>query len=312
MVRRRLASMVRRLTGSPATAAAPVDVAPPAFQLTLDYAPSAQPGPRWGHGRPTHPLLRAAIGAHEDTYRASLEKIAGYLDQLGELEAMARDPREPSWINGFLPGLDGAALYAFLRSRQPRRYLEVGSGNSTKFVARAKRDGSLATRITSIDPAPRAEVNDLCDVVIREPLEATSLAPFAELEAGDVVFFDGSHRTFMNSDATVFFLEVLPALPAGTLVGVHDIYLPDDYPPGWTDRHYSEQYLLAAYLLAESAWIKPSLAAWYVSTQPELARTLEPLWRRPNLAGVERHGGAFWFEISGRSGRRDPPRPYGG
>ncbi len=30
---------------------------------------------------------------------------------------------------------------------------------------------------------------------------------------------------------------------------VHDIFLPDDYPPEWADRYYSEQYLLAAWLL---------------------------------------------------------------
>jgi hypothetical protein len=135
-------------------------------------------------------------------------------------------------------------------------------------------------------------------VVIREPLETTSLAPFAALEAGDVVFFDGSHRTFMNSDVTVFFLEVLPNLPAGALVGIHDIHLPDDYPAAWTDRHYSEQYLLAAYLLAGCAWFEPRLAAWYVAAHATLGARLDPLWSRPGLAGVQRHGGAFWLEIT--------------
>ena len=271
-------------------------------QLTLDYAPSALPGPRWGYESASHPRLDARIRSYEETYRTSLQTIAGYADQLASIETVARDPREPSWLNPFLPGLDGAALYSFVSARRPRRYVEVGSGNSTKFVARARRDGDLPTRIVSIDPAPRAEVNELCDVVIREPLEATSLAPFTELEAGDVVFFDGSHRTFMNSDATVFFLDVLPALPEGTLVGIHDIYLPDDYPVDWTDRYYSEQYLLAAYLLAGCRWFEPRLAAWYVSRQSPLAASLEPLWDRPALRDVERHGGAFWLEITATSG----------
>jgi SAM-dependent methyltransferase len=275
---------------------------PPGFQLTLDYAPSALPAPRWGYERPSHPLLLARIAAHEESYRTSLESIAAHADQLAAIDTVAADPREPSWINGFLPGLDGAALYSFVRARRPRRYLEVGSGNSTKFVARARRDGELSTRIVSIDPAPRAEVNDLCDVVIREPLEATSLAPFTELEAGDIVFFDGSHRTFMNSDATVFLLEVLPTLPEGTLVGIHDIHLPDDYPAEWTERHYSEQYLLAAYLLAGCRWFEPRLAAWYVSRHSSLAAILEPLWGRPGLGEVQRHGGAFWLEITSKSG----------
>jgi predicted O-methyltransferase YrrM len=277
--------------------------------LALDYPPSAAPGPRWGYGRPPHPALRAAIAAYDATYAASLGKIAGYVDDLARIETSAREPHDPSWINGFLPGLDGAALYAFTRDRRPRRYLEVGSGNSTKFIARAKRDGALATTITSIDPTPRAEINDLCDVVIREPLEATSLEPFAEVEAGDVVFFDGSHRTFMNSDVTVFFLEVLPSLPTGTLVGIHDIHLPDDYPAEWTDRHYSEQYLLAAYLLAAGPWLEPRLAAWYVTAYTTLSECLDPLWSRPAMAGVDRHGGAFWIEITEQPGNARPSRP---
>ena len=66
------------------------------------------------------------------------------------------------------------------------------------------------------------------------------------LSAGDMVFIDNSHRAFQNSDVTVFFTEVLPALPAGVAYGIHDIFLPDDYPAGWSDRFYNEQYLLAA------------------------------------------------------------------
>jgi hypothetical protein len=271
------------------------------FDLTLDYPPSARPGPRWGYDHPSNLLLREKLASHEQAYALSLDSIAGYVESLARIEPLACDPHDPSWINPFLPGLDAAALYAFLRSRQPRRYVEVGSGNSTKFAARAKRDGDLATTITSIDPAPRAEVNDLCDVVVREPLEATRLDLFSDLERGDIVFFDGSHRTFMNSDVTVFFLEVLPTLPAGTLVGIHDIYLPDDYPAAWTDRHYSEQYLLAVYLLADCAWLEPRLAAWYVAAHTALAGRLGALWSRPGLADVERHGGAFWIEITARS-----------
>ncbi len=271
------------------------------FQLTLDYPPSAERGPRWGYGRAAHDELRALIAAHDATYRVQLDLIAGFADELSRIDRSAPHADEPSWINGFLPGLDGAALYAFVRARAPRRYLEVGSGTSTKFVARAKRDAALSTAMVSIDPQPRSEVDALCDHVYRQPLETCSLDVFRELETGDVLFFDGSHRAFTNSDATVFFLEVLPSLAAGTLVGIHDIYLPDDYPPQWNDRYYSEQYLLAAYLMAGCRWLEPTLAAWYVSSHPELGRRLQSLWEHPRMKGVERHGGAFWFTVKERA-----------
>ena len=52
-----------------------------------------------------------------------------------------------------------------------------------------------------------------------------------------------------KSDATVFFTEILPKLSGGTMVGLHDIFLPHDYPADWLGRYYSEQYLLASWLL---------------------------------------------------------------
>jgi hypothetical protein len=82
--------------------------------------------------------------------------------------------------------------------------------------------------------------------------------------AGDVLFFDGSHRCLQNSDVTAFFLDVLPELPSGVIVGIHDIVLPNDYPSVWKDRYYSEQYILAAYLLGAQERVSISWAAGYV------------------------------------------------
>jgi hypothetical protein len=208
------------------------------------------------------------------------------LDAVGELE--------PAWSNDFIPGLDAAALYAFTRSRTPSRYIEIGSGNSTKFVAHAKRDGALDTSIVSVDPLPRAEIDQLCDRVIREPLETTSLSPFSELQAGDIVFVDGSHRVFMNNDVVTFFLDLLPGLAAGVLIGIHDIYLPYDYPLQIADRLYSEQYVLAAYLLAAPR-VKTVFPAHWAGIH--MASELELLWENmPNGPGITRHGGAYWLE----------------
>lgn len=263
--------------------------------VNLDYPPTVENAPRYGHGRPSHPGLEALIVAQRESYAPIVRGLARHADALAEIELSAADPRQPSWVNGMISGLDGASFYAFMRDREPARYLEIGSGNSTKFVARAKADGGLATELTSIDPYPRAEIDELCDVVVRKPLEAVDLAVFEPLRAGDVVFFDGSHRTFMNSDVSVFFLDVLPALPAGVLVGIHDIYLPDDYPAEIAERYYSEQYPLATWLLG-GAGVEIVLPAWRVSNDPELAGALDELWERPGLGEVDRHGVSFWFE----------------
>ena len=144
--------------------------------------------------------------------------------------------------------------------------------------------------------------------MIRAPLEAVDLGLLSRLRAGDMVFFDGSHRVFMNADTVAFFLDVLPRLPAGILVGVHDIRLPDDYPQEFAERWYSEQYLLGCWLLAGSPRVQPVFAGAYVSRYTSIGALLDPLWTSPGFEAVERHGDAFWFVTGGESRPRSALR----
>jgi hypothetical protein len=260
----------------------------------LDYPPPAADVPRYTFAHP-HTALRALLAAQHFRYLETLQSIRTYDEPLYAVPLTAADPREPSLVNDFLPGLDSAAIYAFIRERRPVRYVEIGSGNSTKFAARARTDGALATMLTSIDPHPRTEIDGLCDTVLRSPLERAPLEVFAQMQAGDVLFFDGSHSVFMGSDVTVFFLEVLPILAPGVLVGLHDIYLPYDYPQAPAERHYTEQYMLAAHLLAAPE-VRVVLPAHYVMQVPALRSVVDGMWDRPGLREVARHGVAFWMQ----------------
>jgi hypothetical protein len=265
--------------------------------IVLEYPPTARDASERRTEGPLHDL----IAAGEGRYRSTLRSFGGYADDLVRIPRIASDERSPAWLNEFIPGLDAVAIYGFLRSRNSELYLEIGSGMSTKFARAAIDDGRLPTEIVSIDPHPRAEIDALCDEVLRTPLELAPPRVFDRLTERDVLFFDGSHRAFTGSDVTVFFLDLLPRLAPGVLVGVHDVYLPNDYPDqlGW--RHYSEQYLLAAALLGGSQWLRPVLAADYVFNRPELAGELDSLWHRKELEGVSTHGGGFWFEIAARA-----------
>jgi hypothetical protein len=257
----------------------------------LDYPTSADNDPRYGHGRRPHTQLEALLRRHEDAYSDALHTILRQEAALRRIPRHPGDETEPFWINGMLPGLDAAAIYAFLREWRPRRYIEIGAGHSTKFASRARRDAQSEIELIAIDPHPRQDIDHLCDRIIAQPLESTDLTIFSEAQPGDVIFFDGSHRAFMNSDVTVFFLEVLPRLPGGVIVGIHDIYLPYDYPPDIRDRYYSEQYLLACWLLAGER-LQPILPAAYI--QGASARILSSLWNADELEGVESHGAGFW------------------
>jgi hypothetical protein len=69
-------------------------------------------------------------------------------------------------------------------------WIEVGSGDSTKFARRAIRDHGLRTSLTSVDPQPRASIDQLRDCVIRRPLEEVDTGLFEELQPGDFLFID--------------------------------------------------------------------------------------------------------------------------
>lgn len=263
-----------------------------AQRVHLDYP--VRSTPRYGHGKPSHSRLHQLISKHDDAYATLLTGALDYSEELASIPVMPGvGSALTSWRNGWLPPTDMVAHYALIRSERPGRYIEIGSGESTKLVRMAVKDGGLPTEIVSVDPYPRAEVNSLCDRVVRSRLEDADLAVFSDMQPGDIVFFDGSHRSFMNSDVSVFFLEVLPELPRGLLVGIHDIDLPWDYRPEWAIRYYNEQYLLAVHLLAAAPEIV--FPSRHVAVTKSLASILDPLWADSRIPDMDRVGGAFWF-----------------
>ncbi|MEM9083543.1 MAG: class I SAM-dependent methyltransferase [Planctomycetota bacterium] len=265
--------------------------------VLIDYPPQCRPRYGTGTGSP---------GPHERIAAILRTNAQEQIDVAREIAARAEDFRSipfsvpnddhtgPIWNQPWFPPYDGMALATLLARHNPARYLEIGSGNSTRFARWATETYGLRTHITSIDPEPRAEIDALCDHVERAPLEACDLAIFGKLEAGDLLFFDGSHRSFMNSDVTVFFMEVLPELPPGVIVGMHDVFWPDDYPEAWNNRYYNEQYMLGVHILA----LGPRFQAVFPCTGvPGEAHALiqealgEAFWNSCEYPG----GGSMWW-----------------
>jgi len=127
------------------------------------------------------------------------------------------------------------------------------------------------------------------------PLEEANLDIFKALEPGDVLYIDNSHRVFMNSDCAVVFMDIIPYLPKGVFIGIHDISLPYDYPDEWADRFFSEQYTLAAFLLAAPERYRVLLPAVFASTEDDLLEITKPVIEADYLKDVQTHGCAFWF-----------------
>ncbi len=139
-------------------------------QLALDYPLS--PVPRYPLGLQSHPALTRLLASHREHYLSVIESFIGYGDDLAripllptgveltEADLAALPERltqayhgdqaalvwfapfidqvyqspDPCWINGFMPDLDAIGLYSFIARYQPKSYVEIGSGNSTKFA----------------------------------------------------------------------------------------------------------------------------------------------------------------------------------
>jgi predicted O-methyltransferase YrrM len=256
----------------------------PGFFLPHRYAASVVPP----HSYPAlEPVFAAAQAAQLD-FLGSIERDG--LD-LRRIEADGRPPA-PRWNQDWFPRLDGAVAYHLVRQRRPRRIVEIGSGHSTRFLARAAADGGLGVAIDCIDPAPRADLAGLAVTLHRRPLQAVGVEPFAALAPGDVLFVDSSHLLVAGSDVDRILNDLWPRLPAGALVHFHDIFLPDSYPASWAWRGYNEQSALGPLLAGDAVRILWS--SRYVTTR--LAAALAKTWvaALPLPAGA--HESSLWLE----------------
>ena len=273
----------------------------PKFQsVHLDY--KVNPKPRCGYDNPCHPLLFEVVNANRQIYNDLLMLFLEHIDKIQEIRNSKDETDEDkiAWNNGFLPGLDIIGIYGMIAKYKPSKYIEIGSGNSTKLARKSIKENNLNTEIISIDPYPRANIDHLSDKVIRKPFEDLLDNKFIvdSLNENDILFIDNSHRVFPNSDAMICFLELLPFLKKGVVVHFHDIYIPYDYPQFMCDRFYNEQYMLAAFILANPAKYKTILPNYFISEDKELSDVIAPMWNHPNLVGVEKHGGSFWLQIN--------------
>jgi hypothetical protein len=274
----------------------------PKFQsVHLDYR--VNPKPKLTTGNPTFSALYEIIDGNRALYKENLADFLLYKDKFWAIRDSKEetDDNKIAWNNGFLPGLDIVGIYGMIAKYKPSRYIEIGSGNSTKVARKSVAENGLHTEIVSIDPCPRANIDHLADKVVREPFENMPDNRFIveSLAENDILFIDNSHRIFPNSDATICFLELLPFLKKGVVVHFHDSYLPYDYPQFMCDRFYSEQYMLAAFLLANPERYRPILPNYFISQDQELSETISPVWEHPNMKNVERHGCSFWLQIGG-------------
>jgi hypothetical protein len=233
---------------------------PGGFFIPYRYAATVEPA--------GYPALEPLFAQAEPRFREVLsaaDRHAAELLRIRDGEGPARF--DQSWF----PRLDAVAAYALVRGGVPRRIVEIGSGHSTRFLARAVADGALRTRIICIDPQPRADLARIDVEHVPALLRDADPALLEGLQTGDVLFIDSSHIAMPGTDVDRLFLDVLPRLAPGVLVHVHDVTLPDAYPEAWAWRAYNEQLLVGA--LIQGGGYELVFSSHYAATRLRAAMT---------------------------------------
>lgn len=179
-------------------------------------------------------------------FRDLLKEMENLLPTYG---GFGNAPTDPTWGRGMFPILDGMAAYAAVRRYRPNRIIEIGSGDSTYFLAKGVGDNGHG-QITCIDPQPRREIAALNVDFKPRLMNAHDADLAASLAPGDILFIDSSHIMLPGMDVDIQFNRMFPRLKSGVAVHIHDIFLPDDYPEHWRIRNYSEQNALIGWLVS--------------------------------------------------------------
>ncbi|MGH6904954.1 MAG: class I SAM-dependent methyltransferase, partial [Geminicoccaceae bacterium] len=166
-----------------------------------------------------YPALEPYFAACVPAFEAVLADIEA---QAGRLETLRGPAPEPRFDQAWFPTLDAAAAYAMVRRTRPARIVEVGSGHSTRFLARAIADAGLDTELTCIDPAPRAPLRDLPVRWLETVVQQAPASLFERLRTADILFIDSSHILMPGTDVDWLLNRILPGLTAGVLVHFHD------------------------------------------------------------------------------------------
>jgi Methyltransferase domain len=157
--------------------------------------------------------------------------------------------------------LDSRTLFVILRHLRPKRMIEIGSGFSSLLTADVNRRFlNSQLEFTCIEPYPRnflltgiAGISHL----IQSKVQDVPLSSVTNLQSGDILFIDSSHVCKTGSDVNHIYFEILPRLPVGVFIHIHDIFLPYEYPKHWVIddcRSWNEQYLVRALLMYTQAF----------------------------------------------------------
>lgn len=160
---------------------------------------------------------------------------------------------------GFNP-IDADFLHCFIRTVQPNKIVQVGSGVSTSVILNAAAiSADYTPEIVCIDPNPseflkRAHRSGRIRLVHEKP-QSIAIEELTRLGENGFLFVDSAHSMKPGNGLNRMIFEVLPRLEPGTWVHLHNIHFPYDHQRGILDDELyinNESVLLHAFLIDNS------------------------------------------------------------
>jgi predicted O-methyltransferase YrrM len=231
--------------------------------------------------------------------------VSGFADEMPPVAEYFRLQAGGALGPGYGP-IESQLLHCVIRSLTPKRVIEIGSGLSTAVTLTAMRrnyeSGGQVTELTCIEPYPRPE---LCEMdgfrLVRQRLQDVAVTEFDQLDTGDVLFIDSTHSVHTGSELPRIYLEIIPRLRRGTVIHIHDIYLPFLYSPDILASLFDwQETTLVAALLTGNRNLKvlACLAALHHDRPAHLAEMFPEYDPRPMDRGLYSRAGHGHFPSS--------------
>jgi hypothetical protein len=190
--------------------------------------------------------------------------------------------------------IESQILHCFVRRYAPANIIEIGSGISTMCMIEAagcnRRDGKRVPQITCVEPFPSDTLRGRKEIeLIPQFCQQVPLSLFDRLSSGDLLFIDSTHAVKVGSDVLRIYLEIIPHLPPGIFLHIHDICLPYAYPrevftmPYW----WQETAMLMALLINNPKLsVLTCLSALHYDYPEQLRKLLADYRPAPNNEGL--------------------------
>lgn len=211
-------------------------------------------------------------------------------------QAIEKKDKRYYFENPFFSYADGLSLYHMMRTKRPKRIIEVGSGFSSALMLDVNEmyfDNQID--LTFIEPYPERLASLVKEGekinLIESGVQEVDLATFKNLKAGDFLFIDSSHVSKIGSDVNHLFFKVFPSLAPGVFIQVHDIFANFEYPKKWImeGRSWNESYMLRSFLMFNPFFQIHLFNSYLGSFHMEWLRAEMPLF-------MKNTGGSIWIQ----------------